>query len=83
MSKWETLEGDEKLTQKTDEEIMEEALLDFEYNARDKFLKGILEHNSDGTKGLARMKSKDLVNSIKEEIIDAWFYLAELERRIK
>lgn len=83
MSKWETLEGDKKLTEKTDNEIMEEALLDFEYNARGKFLKGVEEHNPDGSKGLSKMKSSDLIESIKEEIIDTWFYLHELSRRIE
>ena len=49
----------------------------------DKFFKGIMEHNADGTKGLSRMSAQDLIKSIKEEIIDTWFYLSELERRSK
>lgn len=66
-----------------DEDIMEEALVKFSFQARGKFLKGILEHNADGTKGLSKMRTQDLIESIKEEIIDTWFYLAELERRLK
>lgn len=67
----------------TDEEIMEDALMDFAYYAKDKFMKGIKEHNSDGTKGLSRMSTQNLIKSIKDEIIDSWFYVSELERRVK
>ena len=47
--------------QMRDEELMEDALQKFQSEARSKFLKGILEHNPDGTKGLSRMHllSKD------------------------
>jgi|GEM_PF-2916987 len=75
--------GEKWLNENTDYKIMDEALLEFHYSAREKFLKGIEEHNPDGSKGLAKMKSSDLIESIKEEIIDTWFYLYELSRRIK
>ena len=79
----EEVHGGKWFNENNDYKIMDEALLEFNYSAREKFLKGIKEHNPDGTKGLARMKSSDLRQSIREEIIDAWFYLAELERRAK
>lgn len=75
--------GGKWFNENNDYKIMDEALLEFHHSAREKFLKGIEEHNPDGTKGLARMKSSDLILSIKEEIIDTWFYLYELERRLK
>lgn len=66
----------------SDEELMEEALENFDEMASAKFMAGIMEHNPNGNKGLARMKSEDLVLAVKEEIIDLWFYLAELEKRV-
>ena len=64
-----------------DYQIMDEALLDFHHSAREKFLKGIEEHNQCGKKGLARMKTEDLINAVQEEVIDLWFYTNELKRR--
>lgn len=66
----------------SDHELMEEALENFDEMAHAKFMAGIMEHNPDGDKGLARMKSDDLVLAVKEEIIDLWFYVAELEKRV-
>ena len=66
----------------TDEELMEEALENFDEMASAKFMAGVMEHNPNGDKGLARMKTDDLVLAIKEEIIDLWFYMAELEKRV-
>lgn len=66
-----------------DEEIMEDALKGFALMGRDKFVKGIKEHNKDGKKGLGRMKTRDLLLAVQEEVIDLWFYTNELKRRIK
>ena len=63
-----------------DEELMEEALEAFRWEARNKFLAGIREHNPDGTRGLARMDLDQKIQAIKDEIIDLWFYLAALEK---
>jgi hypothetical protein len=65
----------------TDEEIMEDALKGFSLMGREKFVKGIKEHNRCGKKGLARMKTEDLVKAVQEEVIDLWFYTNELKRR--
>lgn len=67
----------------TDDEIMKDALKGFALMGRDKFVKGIEEHNKDGKKGLERMKTKDLVRAVQEEVIDLWFYTSELKRRSK
>jgi hypothetical protein len=67
----------------TDKEIMEEALKGFALMGRDKFVKGIKEHNKDGKKGLERMKTEDLILAVQEEVIDLWFYTNELKRRVK
>jgi len=67
----------------TDEEIMEDALKGFALMGRDKFVKGIKEHNRDGKRGLSKMKTKDLVRAVQEEVIDLWFYTNELKRRTK
>lgn len=65
----------------TDEEIMEDALKGFSLMGREKFVKGIKEHNRCGKKGLAKMQTKDLIKAVQEEVIDLWFYTNELKRR--
>jgi hypothetical protein len=66
---------------KTDIELMKRALRDFEDEARDKFLRGIEEHNSDGTNGMCRMSKKQTIEAIKDEIMDLWFYVKSLEEK--
>ena len=66
---------------KSDEEIMEEALAEFQKKARSKFLSGIKEHNPKGDKGLDRMTLEQRVKACREEIIDLWFYLFDLEKK--
>ena len=65
-----------------DEELMEDALQKFKSEARSKFLKGILEHNPDGTRGLSRMHLLQKIDACKEEVIDLWFYLYAMEQDI-
>jgi len=62
-----------------DLELMKKALKSFEEEGQDKFLKGIEEHNSDGSRGMNKMSKVDKVRAIKEEIIDLWFYISGLE----
>ncbi len=59
---------------------MEEALEVFRWEARNKFLAGIREHNPDGTKGLSRMDLDQKIRAIRDEIYDLWFYLYALEK---
>lgn len=65
-----------------DEELMEDALEKFQSEAKAKFLKGILEHNPDGTKGLSRMHLLQKIDACKEEVIDLWFYLYAMEQDV-
>ena len=66
----------------TDEELMENALRKFQTEAKAKFLKGILEHNPDGTRGLSKMTMLQKIDAAKEECVDSWFYLVALEQDI-
>ena len=65
-----------------DEDLMEDALTKFQSEAKSKFLKGILEHNPDGDKGLSRMHLLQKIDACKEEVIDLWFYLYAMEQDI-
>ena len=65
-----------------DEELMNDALEKFQSEAKAKFLKGILEHNPDGTKGLSRMHLLQKIDACKEEVIDLWFYLYAMEQDV-
>ena len=62
-----------------DKDLMEQALNCFEYDARQKFLQGVKEHNPNGDKGLERMTLKQKIKACQEEVIDLWFYLASIE----
>ena len=63
-----------------DEELMENALEKFQSEAKSKFMKGILEHNPNGDKGLSRMHMLQKIDAIKEEVIDLWFYCYSVEQ---
>ena len=65
-----------------DELLMENALEQFQHLARQKFMAGIVEHNLDGTKGLDRMTALQLVDSLKQEIMDMWFYAYVVEQKL-
>ena len=67
-----------------DLEMMENALLKFQSEARGKFMKGMAEHNphNDGTRGLNRMTMLQKIDSAKEECIDSWFYLCAIEQEM-
>jgi hypothetical protein len=65
-----------------DEELMEDALTKFQSEAKSKVLKGILEHNPNGDKGLSRMHLLQKIDACKEEVIDLWFYLYAMEQDI-
>jgi len=65
-----------------DEKLMEDALEQFQFLARNKFMAGILEHNPDGTKGLDRMTLLQKVDACKDEVMDLWFYLYAIEQKI-
>ena len=64
---------------KKDMELMVRSMDEFNIEARKKFLSGIEEHNSDGTRGMNKMSLKQKVKAIKEEAIDLWFYACSLE----
>lgn len=65
-----------------DEEIMEDALEQFQFLARNKFMAGIREHNPDGSNGLSRMTLLQKVDSAKDEVMDLWFYLYAIEQKL-
>lgn len=65
-----------------DEKLMENALEKFQSEAKSKFMKGILEHNPNGDKGLSRMHLLQKIDACKEEVIDLWFYLYAMEQDI-
>lgn len=65
-----------------DEDLMEDALTKFQSETKSKFLKGILEHNPNGDKGLSRMHLLQKIDACKEEVIDLWFYLYAMEQDI-
>ena len=65
-----------------DEQLMEDALEQFQFLARNKFMAGILEHNPDGTKGLSKMHLLQKIDACKEEVIDLWFYLYAMEQQV-
>lgn len=65
-----------------DLELMKKALNKFENEGQEKFLKGIEEHNSDGSRGMNKMSKQQKIKAIKEEIIDLWFYVIGLEEDI-
>jgi hypothetical protein len=64
-----------------DEEIMEDALEQFQFLARNKFMAGIREHNPDGSKGLSKMTLLQKIDSAKDEVMDLWFYLYAMEQQ--
>ena len=65
-----------------DEELMENALQQFQHLASQKFMAGIVEHNLDGTKGLDRMPLLEKVDACKDEVMDLWFYLYAIEQKL-
>ena len=65
-----------------DEELMENAIAKFNDEARTKFIKGIREHNPDGTKGLSKMRLLSKLDAVREECIDLWFYTYAMEQDI-
>ncbi len=65
-----------------DEELMENALQQFQHLARQKFMAGIVEHNLDGTKGLDRMPLLEKVDACKDEVMDLWFYLYAIDQKL-
>ena len=65
-----------------DELLMENALEQFQHLARQKFMAGIVEHNLDGSRGLDRMTALQLVDSLKQELMDSWFYAYALEQKL-
>lgn len=64
-----------------DIELMEKAIDKFNEKSKNKFLKGIEEHNSDGNNGMHKMTKDQTIEAIQEEIIDLWFYLQSLETK--
>lgn len=67
----------------SDPELREYALAQFKQLAPAKFNKGMAEHNPDGTKGMMRMSLQQLVDSMKEEVIDQWHYIVALEAALE
>ena len=63
---------------KTDEELRDKWLAQFQIEAYDKFTAGIKEHNPDGSRGLARLTVEQLAQCMKEEAIDQYFYACAL-----
>jgi len=63
------------MTERTPDEIRNEAMADFTFEAPVKYDKGQLEHggNLDGVGVL------ELIRRSKEEVIDQWFYLCSAE----
>lgn len=62
-----------------DPEIRDIALAKFSAEFRSKFDLGIREHNADGTRGLSRMSTHQLIHSIREEVYDLYAYVQALE----
>ena len=62
-----------------DPEIRDIAIAKFSTEFRSKFDAGIREHNADGTRGLARMSTPQLIHSIREEVYDLYAYVQALE----
>ena len=56
----------------TDPELMTVGLAAFQEKASAKFKAGMEEHNPDGTRPLT---SRDCLEELEKEIIDAWFYI--------
>tara|TARA_E500000318_G_C3437043_1_gene163474 strand:+ start:60 stop:320 length:261 start_codon:yes stop_codon:yes gene_type:complete len=67
------------MTPMPDPEIRDIAIAKFSTEFRSKFDAGTREHNADGTRGLARMSTQQLIHSIREEIYDLYAYLQALE----
>lgn len=65
----------------TDPELRDKAIQLFDEVARSKFDRGIREHNPTGDRPLSRLTVSELVDCTRDELIDAWFYLAALEER--
>ena len=67
----------------SDEEIRDIAIKEFSVKAKNKFDAGIREHNPDGTKGLSKCSTLQIIQSCKEEAWDQVFYLTALEQQLK
>ena len=67
------------MTPMPDPEIRDIAIAKFSTEFASKFDLGTREHNADGTRGLARMSTQQLIHSIREEIYDLYAYLQALE----
>lgn len=65
-----------------DEELRDEALASFAEKARAKFDAGVAEHNPDGDKGLWRMSLAEKMEACRDEVMDLWFYLHALEKKL-
>jgi hypothetical protein len=68
-------------TATTDPVLRDNAIRLFDEVARSKFDKGIQEHNPQGDRPLSRLTVGQLVDCARDELIDAWFYLAAIEER--
>ena len=62
-----------------DPEIRDIALAKFSAEFQSKFDAGTREHNADGTRGLSRMSTHQLIHSIREEVYDLYAYVQALE----
>jgi len=64
--------------EETDEALRDKWLAQFQTEAHAKFTAGIEEHNPDGSRGMARMTSRQLAEAMREEAIDLYFYACAL-----
>ena len=67
----------------SDEEIRDIAIQEFSIKAKNKFDAGIREHNPDGSKGLSKCSTMQIIQACKEEAWDQVFYLTALEQQLK
>ena len=66
----------------TDTELLALGLRKFQVEAEVKFIAGIQEHNPDGDRHLCRLEPLKIVQQMKQEAIDQWFYCCALEQKL-
>ena len=66
----------------TDEQLLAIGLAKFGREASAKFQAGIQEHNPNGDRHLCRLDAKTILEQMKAEAIDQWFYACALEQKL-
>jgi len=67
----------------TDEELLDIAMVKFGREGYAKFQGGIREHNPEGKTHLCRLSPRQILQEMKKEALDQWFYCCAMEIKLQ